>query len=127
MTGKPSTAIPFIWLKPLLIPHGFKGYVIRHPIGFVLAKPKGVPNGAIPISIMDRLRTSTCILSTEISGGFLPMTRDEAIAILDMDREDAIQAILLLAEKAEKSDRLCDKPSPTTPTGMYPPYPKPTQ
>jgi len=30
------------------------------------------------------------------------MTRDEAIAILDMDREDAIQAILILAGKAEK-------------------------
>jgi len=30
------------------------------------------------------------------------MTRDEAIAILDMDRDAAIQAILLLAGKAEK-------------------------
>ena len=30
------------------------------------------------------------------------MTRDEAIAILDMDREDAIQVILVLAEKAGK-------------------------
>ena len=49
------------------------------------------------------------------------MTRDEAIAILEMDREDAIQAILILAEKAENYDRLCDKPSPTTPSGMTPP------
>lgn len=54
------------------------------------------------------------------------MTRNEAIAILEMDREDAIQAILILAEKAEKYDRLCDKPSPTTPSGMIPPYHKPT-
>ena len=54
------------------------------------------------------------------------MTRDEAIAILEMDREDAIQAILLLAEKAEKYDRTCDKPSPTTPSGSIPPYHKPT-
>lgn len=54
------------------------------------------------------------------------MTRDEAIAILEMDREDAIQAILILAEKAEKYDRLCDKTSPTTPSGMTPPYLKPT-
>ncbi|GAN32265.1 IS66 family transposase [Candidatus Brocadia sinica] len=53
------------------------------------------------------------------------MTRDEAIAILEMDREDAIQAILILAEKAENYDRLCDKPSPTTPSGMTPPYLKP--
>ena len=54
------------------------------------------------------------------------MTRDEAIAILEMDREDAIQAILILAEKAEKYDRLCDQPRPTTPSGMTPPYLKPT-
>lgn len=54
------------------------------------------------------------------------MTRNEAIAILEMDREDAIQAILILAEKAEKYDRLCDKPSPTTPSGSIPPYHKPT-
>jgi len=54
------------------------------------------------------------------------MTRDEAIAILDMDREDAIQAILILAGKAEKYDRLCDKTSPTIPSGMIPPYLKPT-
>ena len=114
-------AIPFIWLKPLLILHGFKEPVIRHPIGFVLAKPKGVQNGAISICIMANLRNSTCILSTETSGGFLLMTRDEAIAILEMDREDAIQAILILAEKAEKYDRPCDKPSPTTPSGMIPP------
>jgi len=43
------------------------------------------------------------------------VTRDETIAILEMDREDAIQAFLILAEKAEKYDRLCDKPGPTTP------------
>ncbi|GJQ47819.1 hypothetical protein KsCSTR_40750 [Candidatus Kuenenia stuttgartiensis] len=55
------------------------------------------------------------------------MTRDEAIAILEMDREDAIQAILILAEKAEKYDRLCDKPGPTTPSGSIPPYLKPTK
>lgn len=122
MTGKPSTAIPFIWLKPLLIPYGFKEPVIRHPIGRVLAKPKGVQNGAISISIMANLRNCTCILSTEIFRGFLLMTRDEAIAILDMDREDAVQAILILAEKAEKYDRLCDKTSPTTPSSMIPPY-----
>lgn len=54
------------------------------------------------------------------------MTRDEAIAILEMDREDAIQAILILAEKAEKYDQLCDTTSPTTPSGMTPPYLKPT-
>lgn len=54
------------------------------------------------------------------------MNRDEAIAILEMDREDAIQAILILAGKAEKYDRLCDKPGPTTPSGMTPPYLKPT-
>lgn len=55
------------------------------------------------------------------------MTRDEAIAILEMDREDAIQAILILAEKAGKYDKLCDIPSPTTPSGMTPPYLKPVR
>lgn len=55
------------------------------------------------------------------------MTRDEAIAILEMDMEDAIQVILMLAEKAGKYDRLCDIPSPTTPSGMTPPYLKPVR
>lgn len=55
------------------------------------------------------------------------MTRDEAIAILEMDRENAIQAILILAGKAEKYDQLCDKTSPTTPSGSIPPYLKPTR
>lgn len=54
------------------------------------------------------------------------MAGDEAIAVLDMDREDAVQAILILAEKAEKYDQLCDKTSPTTPSGMILPYLKPT-
>jgi transposase len=55
------------------------------------------------------------------------MTRDEAIAILEMNREDAIQAILCLAEKAGKYDKLCDIPSPTTPSGMTPTYLKPVK
>lgn len=53
------------------------------------------------------------------------MTRDEAIAILDMDREDAIQAILILAEKAEKYDRPCDKTSPTALPARYRPISSP--
>ncbi|AQV02591.1 IS66 family transposase [Desulfococcus multivorans] len=50
------------------------------------------------------------------------MTRDEAAAILDLPREQAIDAILTLADKAEKFDRLCGTVSPTCPSGMTPPY-----
>lgn len=50
------------------------------------------------------------------------MTRDEAAAILDMDREPAIEAIMLLAEKAERYDREHPEASPTTPSGMIPVY-----
>lgn len=53
------------------------------------------------------------------------MTRDEALAILDLEREEAVAIILALAEKAEKYDRLCNKLSPTTPSGMTPVYLKP--
>src|SRR4030067_2236644 len=53
------------------------------------------------------------------------MTRDEAIAILDLKREEAIVRILALAEKAEKYDRLLGQVSPTTPSGMTPVYLKP--
>jgi hypothetical protein len=53
------------------------------------------------------------------------MTRDEALAILDLDREVAVARILILAEKAEKYDRLMGQASPTTPSGMTPPYLKP--
>jgi transposase len=50
------------------------------------------------------------------------MTRDEAAAILDLPREQALDAILALADKAEKFDRLCGAISPTCPSGMKPPY-----
>lgn len=53
------------------------------------------------------------------------MTRDEAIAILDLQREEAIARILALAEKAEKYDRLVGQLSSTTPSGMTPVYLKP--
>jgi transposase len=53
------------------------------------------------------------------------MTRDEALAILDLEREEAVAIILALAEKAEKYDRLSGKLSPTTPSGMTPVYLKP--
>ena len=53
------------------------------------------------------------------------MTRNEAIAILEKPRREAIKAILNLAEKAEKYDLLCSDVSPTTPSGMTPVYLKP--
>jgi hypothetical protein len=34
------------------------------------------------------------------------MTRDEALAILDLPREEAVEILLALAEKAETYDRL---------------------
>jgi hypothetical protein len=54
------------------------------------------------------------------------MTRDEAIAILDLEREAAIVTLLALAEKAEKYDGLVGQVSPTTPSGMTPVYLKPS-
>ena len=53
------------------------------------------------------------------------MTRDEAIAILGLPKHKAIDAILKLAQKAEKYDQLCDTIGPNTPSGMKPPYLKP--
>lgn len=50
------------------------------------------------------------------------MTRDQAAAILQLPREQAIDAILALAQKAEKFDQLCGDISPTCPSGMTPPY-----
>jgi transposase len=54
------------------------------------------------------------------------MTRDEAIAVLNMPTEKAVDFILALAGKAEKYDQLCAEPTPTTPSGMTPPYLKPS-
>jgi len=54
------------------------------------------------------------------------MRRDEAIAILEMPRDKAIDTILTLAEKAEKYDQICGEVSPTTPSGMTPVYLKPS-
>jgi transposase len=54
------------------------------------------------------------------------MTRDEAIAVLDLPRYKAIDTILALAEKAEKYDQLYGQVTPSTPSGMTPPYLKPT-
>lgn len=53
------------------------------------------------------------------------MTRDEAKAILRLPTDQAVDAILALAEKAEKYDRLLGDVSPTTPSGMIPTYLKP--
>lgn len=53
------------------------------------------------------------------------MTRDEAAAILDLPREQAIEFILCLAEKAEKFDLVQPEIGPTTPSGMTPVYLKP--
>ena len=53
------------------------------------------------------------------------MTRDEALAILDLEREQAVEILLALAEKAEKYDHLCGSVSSTTPSGMTPVYLKP--
>ncbi len=50
------------------------------------------------------------------------MTRDEASAILDLPREQAIELILCLAEKAEKFDLMHPEIGPTTPSAMTPPY-----
>jgi len=55
------------------------------------------------------------------------MTKDEAIAILDTPRDKAVDAIMALAEKAEKYDQLCNDISPTTPSGMTPVYLKPAK
>jgi transposase len=49
------------------------------------------------------------------------MTRDEAAAILDLPRQQAIDTILVLAGKAEKFDQLHGV-APTCPSGMTPPY-----
>jgi transposase len=58
------------------------------------------------------------------------MKREDAIALLDMPRENAIIAILASAEKAEAWERLKAKgaatdTAPTTPSGMRPVYSKP--
>lgn len=54
------------------------------------------------------------------------MTRDEAIAILELPREKAIEIILVLADKAEKYDQISGEISPATPSGMTPVYLKPS-
>lgn len=54
------------------------------------------------------------------------MTRDEAVAILEMPRAKAIETILALADKAEKYDQMAGEVSPTTPSGSTPVYLKPS-
>lgn len=53
------------------------------------------------------------------------MSRDEAKALLALPQDEAIKEILIMAEKAEKYDRLCGQLTPTTPSGMTPTYLKP--
>jgi transposase len=58
------------------------------------------------------------------------MRYEEARALLELPQEQAIAAILALAEKAESWERVCAQgehsaPSPTTPSGMRPVYTKP--
>ena len=53
----------------------------------------------------------TLIPCIVISGGSLKVTRDEAIAIVELSRDDAVDIILDVAEKAEEYDQLCGKVS----------------
>jgi transposase len=53
------------------------------------------------------------------------MSRDEAIALLNLPTDQAVDSILALAEKAEKYDQLYGQVTPTTPSGMTPTYLKP--
>ena len=53
------------------------------------------------------------------------MTRDEAAAILRLPKRQAIDAIVELAQKAEKYEQVCDTMGPNTPSGMKPTYLKP--
>lgn len=55
------------------------------------------------------------------------MTKDEAIAILERPRDQAVDLILALAEKAEKYDQICGEVTPATPSGMTPVYLKPSR
>lgn len=55
------------------------------------------------------------------------MTRDEAIDILALPKDQAVEAILTLAEKAEKYEQLFSDLNPTTPSGMTPTYLKPVK
>jgi len=55
------------------------------------------------------------------------MTRDEARAILKMPEDEALEVILVLAEKAARYDQMQGEPSPTTPSSMIPVYLKPSQ
>jgi transposase len=50
------------------------------------------------------------------------MTRDEALAILELPTDQAVDAIMTLAEKAERYEQLCGDITPTTPSGMTPTY-----
>lgn len=54
------------------------------------------------------------------------MTKDEALAILELPKSKIVAIILSLAKKAEQYDLLNNEPSPTTPSGMTPVYLKPT-
>lgn len=53
------------------------------------------------------------------------MTEAEAQQLLSLPLAQAVQAILTLADKAEKYDQLVGTVSPTTPSGMTPVYLKP--
>lgn len=53
------------------------------------------------------------------------MTEAEALQLLSLPQGQAVQAILDLAEKAEKYDQLIGTVGPTTPSGMTPVYLKP--
>ena len=54
------------------------------------------------------------------------VSREEAEKILKLPKEEAIKKILEIGNKAEKYDQLQNDDDPTTPSGMKPPYSKPS-
>ena len=68
----------------------FRGPVIRPPTGSMWARRRAAANGATATLIMASPKPSTSIPCIGTSGGSFSMTRDEALAILDLDREQAV-------------------------------------
>src|SRR5208337_4298820 len=96
-------ATPFISPRPSSTRTAFGEPPTGHRTGFSWDGPVAMRRGATATTTMDGPRRSICTPSVGTSGSF-SMTRDEAIAILDLPREEAVAVVLALAEKAEKYD-----------------------
>lgn len=113
------------------MPDDLRAPAIRRPTGFPWVSPKAEANGISTINLRLRLKPYSFTLWLKTFETFLRvMTREEAIALYRSGEDPTVQKLLELGQEIEALKKAIQTqppdPDPSTPSGMKPPYEKPS-